>query len=178
MSISGRRFLAVAAIALAATAAGNTAPAPAGPVRPSFSVASEDSLLPGFRWDTLTYAARCNDGGLSIEVGSAPGWRARVNRESARPGNYAMDVKSAEGRLITINFERGRSGRSRIYRVRCLPDDFPGFTFVHIRNGGPKYFVMGLRQGYAVKMCIRDRSGDLPEEGLEEDPVLDQRGTK
>lgn len=127
MSISGRRFLAVAAIAVAATAAGNPTQALAEPARPSFSVGSEDSLLPGFRWDTRTYAARCrfNDGDLSIEVGGAPGWRTRINGEAPRPGNYGMDVKSAEGSLTTISFDRHRSGSGRIYRIRCLPDKLP-----------------------------------------------------
>lgn len=51
---------------------------------------------------------------------------------------------------MRLVFKRKRGGGAVLFRVRCLPPDFPEYEFRRVRRGGPRLFMVSLNRGYAA----------------------------
>ena len=87
-------------------------------------------LLPPFDPAESRYVSRCGRGADPIELTTPSGTRTFGN--VAPPGSDFPFVVSSEG-------------RSRTYRVRCLPADFPPWRFEALRPSPPGFFVVSFR---------------------------------
>lgn len=126
------------------------ASASASAARPSFAAVDDDTLEPSFTWRARDYAARCEGDELSLRVDGAPGWKVRAPGQGSRSGNRTLSLPAEGSRAIAISFRRRGGGGSHRYRLRCLPDDFPGYEFTTVRAGGPKLFMVQLPNDYAA----------------------------
>ncbi len=123
--------------------------------RPAFAGGSNDLIQPGFSWGVQTYAARCRGAALTIRVKGKSGWLSRVGAGQSRSGSYRTRVERGPGQAVKVRFGRRTGGKSKTFRIRCLPEDFANYSFERKRPGGPDLFVAALK-GYAT---IFDRNG-------------------
>jgi hypothetical protein len=105
----------------------------------SFSAAS---LYPNFSPTVHDYVVRCHDAGLTVTASAQTGWKASINGHAFRSGTFSEPVPLASGKAFTVTFRE--NGGTKLYRyyTRCLPDDFPAYTFTRLApSSSPKFFT-------------------------------------
>lgn len=142
------------AVALASLGGGSSgANAGISAEQPRFS--SNPGLSPAFGWNRSDYAIRCADTSTEIEVEAPSGWQAAVNWAAPREGSFTVPLNLQPNRAFTVRFLQG-TGEVRRFHVRCLPADFPDYTFTGRWTGGPRFVVAQLDRRYATAF---DRNG-------------------
>lgn len=145
--------------------------------KPGLSAVGGDELLPSFDPEISTYAARCDGGSLGLKLDRARGWRASANGRNFGGDGRLRRIPVTAREDVNVEFRRPDGARRR-FHVRCLPDDFPAYSFRRIRSGGPEYFFMQLPNGYAAAF---DRNGVpvwwLQVDGFADDVKLLSDGT-
>src|SRR5687767_3088453 len=106
--------------ALAAAAAALPAPATAAP-----RVTTDPPLQPRFKQAITDYAVRCPE--RSVTFGG---------RGYEGPESVAIEPGQA------VTFRAQRENRSTRHFVRCLPDDFPGWTYRRVGRQTPRWYAM------------------------------------
>jgi hypothetical protein len=131
-------------------AAALVVPATATAMRPAFGVGG--ALEPGFSWGARDYVVRgCEDEQpLRLKVRGARGWRTAINDGAPRSGDRTKQIRATTGETTTVRFGKARKKKSRAFHVRCLPDDFPAYSFSREREGGPKFFSLQLGGRYGA----------------------------
>src|SRR5439155_26871373 len=79
------------------------------------------------------------------------GWEAAIDSHPFRRGDFSEVVPLSSGRAFTVTARD--VGRTRLYHyyVRCLPDDFPIYTYTQYGPVSPKYFSVDPRSsGYGI----------------------------
>lgn len=138
------------AIVLSSAASPASARAPRIDVRPAglngtrFSLSQHD------------YVSRCVAGRTRLEVSAPRGWLAAIRGGELEPGRQATKVAARPGKRIRVRLAKRGSGRVRSYHVRCLPRNFPEYSYRRHARGGPRWFSMQLGRNYAA---ILDRAG-------------------
>ena len=130
-------------------------PAVAAAEKPSFESAN-DPLRPGFDWKARDYVTSCAGDSLTLEVDGRKGWRTKLPGANPARGDVRFTTEREPGQSVDITFKRKRDGMARHFHVRCLPADFPQWTFDRKRRGGAKLFMVQLPGFYAA---IFDRDG-------------------
>ena len=109
-------------------------------------------LYPSFDPSISDYVTRCTLGTpTQVSVSPPAGAEVDVDGHGYRTGDFTTDVNLQEGQGFTITV---RSGSTAKYYVRCLPADFPAWTFQ--RSGQPQ------AQWYAVAPFAKTNFGPLP----------------
>ena len=127
---------ALAIAGLLGPAAGAQPPAP-GEV--GFSV---QTLFPKFRPEIHDYVVRCNDAPVTVATHASAGWEAAINNHAFRRRDYSEVVPLGSGRSFRVTFREVGSFQRYSYFTRCLPDDFPNYTFARHRPVSPKFFAV------------------------------------
>lgn len=148
--MKNRSLIVPLALSLLAGLTVTVAPAEASRSRPVFVATSADRIQPRFSWGISTYAARCKGGDLSLRVRGGSGWKSRLDERKSRGGGYGARFKLDEGQSVRVKFTRKRGGLTKRFWVRCLPEDFPGYSFQRFRSGGPGLFAVGLDGRFAT----------------------------
>jgi hypothetical protein len=117
--------------------AGAEAAPPSGKV--SFS---EPTLFPSFGPNVHDYVVRCNDGPVTVQAHATGGWEAKIGDPPYRSGSFSETVPLGAGRLFIVTVRRVGGSQLYRYHVRCLPDDFPKYTFTRSGPVSPKYFTV------------------------------------
>jgi arylsulfotransferase ASST len=117
-------------------AVGAEASPPAGKV--GFS--SAPSLFPKFGPNIYDYVVRCDDAPVTVQGHATGGWEAKIGNYPYRSGDMVAVVPLSAGRGFSIAVRE--VGRQRVYRyhVRCLPNDFPNYTFTRYGPVSPRFF--------------------------------------
>ncbi len=117
--------------------AGGAAAAAPQPGQVSFSA---PSLFPSFSPTVSDYVVRCNDAPVTVDGHTSSGWEAAIGNQPFRTGDFSRTVPLGSGRAFGITVrEVGRTQTYR-YHVRCLPNNFPDYTFNRSGPVSPKYF--------------------------------------
>jgi Arylsulfotransferase (ASST) len=150
---SGRRHRRLALVATSALiivglfgAAAEAAPPPG-----QVSFSSTPSLFPTFQPAIPDYVVRCNNGPVTVQGHTSGGWEAAIGKHAFRSGDFSEVVPLSAGRAFTITVRD--VGRTQLYRyyVRCVPNDFPQYTYTRYGPVSPKYFSVDPRgSGYAI----------------------------
>lgn len=122
--------LAVVALALAAAFAGT---APAQSTAGSLSITSDQPFVPGFDRATSDYVVRCNGSALNVSVSSDPTTQVSVDGSPFQTGSWNRAVPLSTGQEFRIRVKQGLAVQT--YYVRCLPSDFPNYSYE--RDGVP-----------------------------------------
>jgi hypothetical protein len=103
---------------------------------------SAPRLFPRFGPDIHDYVVRCDDAPVTVEGHAFGGWEAAIGNDPFRQGDFSEVVPLRSGRAFTITVRE--VGRPQLYRyhVRCLPNDFPTYTFTRHGPVSPKYFAV------------------------------------
>jgi hypothetical protein len=101
---------------------------------------SEPTLFPKFGPNNHDYVVRCNDGPVTVQGHAVGDWRLAIGDHSYRRGDFSETVPLSTGRAFTVTAKRDGSPQLYRYHVRCLPGNFPTYSFT--RNGpvSPQYF--------------------------------------
>jgi hypothetical protein len=116
---------------------------------------SAPSLFPKFRPRIHDYVVRCKDAPVRVQGRASGGWEAAIADPPFRKGDFSEVVPLSSGRAFTVTARE--VGRSRLYRyhVRCLPNDFPKYTFTRYGPVSPRFFsasrdFVPIDQQYAI----------------------------
>ncbi len=127
---------------------GAGAPADARPPPPPLRLVSfaAPSLFPSFSPRIHNYVVRCDDGPVRVRGHAFGAWRAAIGDRAFRHGRLRRAVSLKAGRAFSLITRRlaKRRKRSHLYRyqVRCLPSDFPDYTFTRDGPVSTKYFSL------------------------------------
>jgi hypothetical protein len=127
--------LAVLIAGLSPASAGATPPKPA-----DLNFSTAPSLFPSFRFDIRNYVVRCNDGPVTVNGHTSPQWKAKVANYPYLSGDFTEAVPLSTGQSFTIDARRVGTSKTYSFYVRCLPDDFPTYTYTRSGPVSPKYF--------------------------------------
>jgi hypothetical protein len=137
----GRLALVTAALItpglLGASASTDARPPPPPSRLVSFRVAT---LFPSFSPHIHDYVVRCNDAPVRVAGRALGSWRAAIGNHPFRRGYLSRVVGLSAGRAVTITTKRRKRGHLYRYHVRCLPNDFPTYSFTRYGPISPKYF--------------------------------------
>jgi hypothetical protein len=100
-----------------------------GPLR----ITAQPDLFPAFAASVSDYVTRCDANPVAFTVDAPPGTAVRVGDDSPRSGHFEGEVSLTPGQATVIR--TATATKHRTYHVRCLPADFPRWTFS--RTGRP-----------------------------------------
>jgi hypothetical protein len=157
MSTSGvsAAFRAVAGAVTLIIVGGVLAAAADGAPRPGVLGFSAPTLFPRFNPRVHEYVVRCHDDPVTVDAHARGRWRIAIGRTRLVSGKVSSTVELAANRLFVVTAKRDGSTRRHRYRVRCLPTDFPDYSFTRYGQVHPRYFTLALgyygkRTPYAV----------------------------
>src|ERR1044072_1979856 len=123
-----------------------------GSAAPRFgATVSVEGLMPPFHPDERRYVARCTDD-TPIRFGA--GGKATVRVGSRAVGREGLRFKPGVVPGDDFGFRVVEGDRSRAYRVRCLPADFPRWRFDAIRPIADGLFVVSLKPSLQAPQWI------------------------
>jgi hypothetical protein len=123
----------VLAIALAAV---GSAPAAA-----AVEISSKPALRPAFDRDISDYVSRCpSDKPLRLSVRASDGDRVSVAGRKRRGGTFELRVSRRREGAFTIRVKSGE--RTTSHHVRCLPKDFPDWSFTSKGRAQAQWYVI------------------------------------
>jgi hypothetical protein len=104
-------------------------------------VVGTPTLIPKWSSAIPNYVVRCNDQPVQLSVFAQPGDSVSVDGQAAKTGNFVATtgaLTAGQEFLITATTSSGTA----VHHVRCLPNDFPTWTWS--RNGGTRsqFFVV------------------------------------
>ena len=145
---AGRLSLVATSALIAAALLG--APAEAQPPPSSEVNFGAPSLFPKFAPGIRDYVVHCNDAPVTVTVHASMGWEVSVAANPFRSGDFSQVVPLGSGLEFTVAVRD--VARSQLYRyyVRCLPNDFPKYTFSRYGPVSPKYFSADREARYAI----------------------------
>ena len=108
------------------------------PEQASFGVAS---LYPDYDPQVHDYVVRCNDAPVTVQAHASDPWQIAVDDDPFQSGDFSDEVPLGAGRGFTVSVEATDGQQLHRYHVRCLPSDFPTYSFT--RNGpvSPEFFT-------------------------------------
>jgi hypothetical protein len=137
-----------AVLAAVVVAAGALAVAPASA---SVRISADPPLRPAFSSKVSDYVSRCPARKpLRLRVSATGGDRVEVAGKPPGGGHYETSVKRVPGAGFAIRVSRPGKD-TRTHHVRCLPEDFPDWTFE--RDGTPQ------AQFYALEPVGKNKFG-------------------
>lgn len=107
---------------------------------PSLSITSDQPFVPGFDRSISDYVVRCNGSPLNVSVGSDPSTLVSVDNSAFRSGQWSQPVSLSTGQKFQIRVKQG--ALIQPYYVRCLPSDFPTYTYTRDGNPTPSLFAV------------------------------------
>jgi Arylsulfotransferase (ASST) len=150
------RQLGLAAISGLALAGCLAAPAAADPA-PNAALAGFGlkGLFPGYDPQVHDYVVRCENRGVAVHSHAVPPWRVAVGDHPFRSGDHDVFVPLRTGREFTVTIQQTGSQQFYRYYVRCLPSNFPTYTFTKSGPVSPRFFTADdafapVRQRYAM----------------------------
>jgi Arylsulfotransferase (ASST) len=97
-------------------------------------------LFPRFSPRVHDYVVRCYDGPVRVRVHAHGAWRAAIGNDPLRRGDFRETVPLSSGRAFAITTKRRRRAHRHHYHVRCLPGDFPTYSFTRHGPVSPRFF--------------------------------------
>ena len=104
---------------------------------------STDTMHPRFDPDRRFYVTRCVPGKVDVKVRAEPGSQVRVGPYPARSGEFIAEARILPGQDFSIDITL--DGSTDTYRVRCLPADFPVWSYREYGNAPAGRFLVSLR---------------------------------
>lgn len=128
------------------------------------TVTAQPSLYPGFHEVVSDYVTRCTPGTpVNVQVTAGLGTQVDVDRQGPRTGTFGASVAVSSGRAFEIVATEGAN--TATYHVRCLPTNFPAWTFQRSAAPAVEWFTAApignplVATGAVGYMAIFDRNG-------------------
>lgn len=101
------------------------------------------SLYPRFHPDRHSYVTRCVPGKIQVEVRAEPGATVKVENYPAETGRFMAEARVLSGQAFTVTTVV--DGESSNYQVRCLPSDFPQWSYRRFADPPKGMFQVAYR---------------------------------
>jgi arylsulfotransferase ASST len=132
------------------------------PAHGEVNFTSAPSFSPKFGPNIHDYVVGCSDTPVTVKAHTSPGWEAAIGTDPFLSGDFVGAVPLSAGRAFTITVRQvGHPERYRYY-VRCLPSDFPTYTFTRYRPVSPKYFSVENFAGFTKRYAIIFNNDGVP----------------
>jgi hypothetical protein len=128
----------VATTALMVVSVG-AAPAPAQPPLGQVRIQAP-SLFPKFKPGIRDYVVRCHDRPVRVKAHVSAPWEAAIGDHPYRDGDFTQATPLSTGQGFTITARKSGQTTLFTYHVRCLPTDFPTYTFTRYGPVSPRFF--------------------------------------
>lgn len=107
-----------------------------GPKKGGLRISAAPALYPAFDPAITDYVTRCApDNSVRLTVSAPPNMRVAVDGQRAQKHAFSMSISLASGQAFSF-ITAGPAHKRAMYQVRCLPSDFPTWTFQ--RSGQPQ----------------------------------------
>jgi outer membrane protein assembly factor BamB len=117
-----------------------------------------EGLFPAFDPEKSRYVSRCGRGDPPIRVDAGEGTSVAVGPAPSRSGEFRIKRGAPPGADFQITVDSGTD--SGVYRVRCLPADFPRWRFEQMRHSPPGLFSVSFNpHGARPWIVVFDHSG-------------------
>lgn len=103
-------------------------------VATQLSITAQPTLYPDFDPAVSDYVTRCGAGPVTMTVSTPSGTSVAIAGGPTRNGQFTQDVPLTSGK--SFSFSTTTSGQTSTFHVRCLPGDFPNWTYT--RPGTPR----------------------------------------
>ena len=107
---------------------------------PRTRVSTNPALYPAFDPAVSDYVTRCNNSPVAVSVVTAAGESVSIDGSASAAGEVTRQIPVAGGQAFA--FTLSASGSERTYHVRCLPADFPDWTFERVSRPSQDYVLV------------------------------------
>ena len=114
--------------------------APPAAVRASAIEIDSPTLSPAFRPAGRDYVVSCSSP-VSLQVRVSNGTRARIAKNPSSMKSQSAELALKPGQAVRVHVRR-RDRERRTYSIRCLPEDFPGYTFTRLRKPSADLYLV------------------------------------
>lgn len=133
------------ALLLLSGCGGQDATAPPGTI-------TSKGLFPPFDLGKTRYVSRCGRRAAPIEITVPAGTEISVG--SRRKVGDSTTIRTATAPGSDFPIEISAHGRSRTYRVRCLPPDFPAWRYEPHRQAPAGFFVVSFKPSHEARSWV------------------------
>jgi hypothetical protein len=100
---------------------------------------ADPGLYPGFDPAISDYVTRCGAGPVNVDVVAPAATSVAVDGGAARNGTFSTDVPLTAGEAFTIEVDE--ADETSTYHVRCLPDNFPVWTWTSPGDPSANFYI-------------------------------------
>jgi hypothetical protein len=104
------------------------------------AITTTPTLSPGFDAAVTDYVTRCTANPVAVTVAAPPAISVAVDGQPARSGRFTQNVSLAPGKDFAFTTTTTGSP-SRSYNVRCLPSDFPAYTYAKPGTPSASFYI-------------------------------------
>ncbi len=108
----------------------------------ALSVTTTPGLFPEFSPTVHDYVTRCTADPIEVRIDAPSGTAISVDERRPRGGAFTVPVALGAGQEFTIVSTSRGGYRTDRYFVRCLPADFPNYTFTRSGTAKLRFFVV------------------------------------
>jgi arylsulfotransferase ASST len=118
-----------------------------------------EGLYPAFHPDQTRYVSRCGRGAAPIHVEAGDGVKVEIGSGPAETGAIDVDPGAPPGEDFEFAVTDGDGDRA--YQVRCLPADFPPWSFESLGAIGRGLFVVAFQASQTARpwVIVFDQEG-------------------
>ena len=140
--------------------AGGMFPSAAQAGAPAPDISTTPALFPAFNQTITDYVVRCTAGTpVQVDVTTPPGTEVRVDGQAPQTGSFTAHVVLSAGESFRIETSAGGTPTGT-YHVRCLPADFPNWTFQRFAQPQAEWYVMNVSGATTARyVAIFDTNG-------------------
>jgi hypothetical protein len=101
-------------------------------------------LFPDYSPQNHDYVVRCQDTAVTVDSHASGDWEVAIAGGPFRGGDFVDLVPLSTGQAFTVTARQTGHPELYSYHVRCLPDDFPNFSFAQSGPVSPRLFAVDL----------------------------------
>lgn len=111
------------------------------------SLSMTPALYPEYSPEISDYVTRCGGSPVQIDVEAGPGNTIDIDGQGPATGNFSTEVELSANQGFT--FVRGAGSQEATHHVRCLPADFPEWTFEKFSPTEQQWYMV-TREAYSI----------------------------
>jgi hypothetical protein len=103
------------------------------------TITAQPALFPAFDPSVSDYVTRCAGSPVTVSVAAPPSTTVSVDGDPAQSGVFTRDVQLSAGWKFTFSTTTG--GQTSTFHVRCLPADFPAWTYSRPGTPAANFYI-------------------------------------